>query len=100
METAFLSELNGNSILRRLEEKVQRNEMLTDEELMEFIILPLSYRKKEERVTRIRDVVDLAVKIRDKSQQVFTLAGILTFSDKIIDKETANKIRRAIEMTR
>ena len=30
---------------------------------------------------------------------MFTLAGILAFTDKIIDHETANKIRRAIEMT-
>ncbi len=44
-------------------------------------------------------MVDLAVKIRDRSQQIFTLAGILTFTDKVIDRKTANKIRRAIEMT-
>lgn len=98
-ETAFLSELDGDGILEWLEDKVQRNEMLTDEELMEFIILPLSYRKKEEKERRIHDAIDLAVKIQDKRQQVFTLAGILAFTDKIIDRETANKIRRAIEMT-
>lgn len=98
-ETAFLSELDGENILRRLESKVRRHEMLTDEELMEFIILPLSYRKREEKEKRIHDVVDLAVKIQDRGQQIFTLAGILTFTDKVIDGETANKIRRAIEMT-
>lgn len=98
-ETAFLSELDGENILHRLEGKVHRHEMLTDEELMEFIILPLSYRKREEKEKRIHDVVDLAVKIQDRSQQIFTLAGILTFTDKVIDGETASKIRRAIEMT-
>ena len=98
-ETAFLSELDSDSIMERLKGKVERNEMLTDEELMEFIILPLSYRKKEEKEKRIRETVDLAAKIQDRGQQVFTLAGILTFTDKIIDRETANKIRRAIEMT-
>lgn len=30
---------------------------------------------------------------------MFALAGILAFTDKIIDHKTANKIRRAIEMT-
>lgn len=63
---------------------------------MEFVILPLSYRKKKEK---IQQTVDLAVKIQDKGQQPFVLAGILTFTDKLIDMETANKIRRAIEMT-
>lgn len=98
-ETAFLSELDSDGIMERLKSKVERNEMLTDEELMEFIILPLSYRKREEKEKRIRETVALAAKIQDRGQQVFTLAGILTFTDKIIDRETANKIRRAIEMT-
>lgn len=41
----------------------------------------------------------MSVKIQDKKQQIFTLAGILVFTDKVIDRETAGKIRRAIEMT-
>lgn len=85
--------------MERLKSKVERNEMLTDEELMEFIILPLSYRKREEKEKRIRETVGMAVRIQDRGQQVFTLAGILAFTDKIIDRGTANKIRRAIEMT-
>lgn len=36
---------------------------------------------------------------KHRSQQVFALAGILAFTDKMIDRETANKIRRVIEMT-
>lgn len=99
IEAAFLSELDGSSILQHLEEKVDRNELLTDEELMEIIILPLSYRKKQEKEKRIQETVDLAVRIQDRGQQVFALAGILAFTDKVIDRETANKIRRAIEMT-
>ena len=98
-ETAFLSDLDSEGIMERLKSKVERNEMLTDEELMEFIILPLSYRKKEEKEKRVRETVELAAKIQDRGRQVFTLAGILTFTDKIIDRETANKISRAIEMT-
>ena len=79
---------------------MERNEPLNDEELMEFIILPLSYRKKEEKEERIRESVSLAAQIQDRGQQIFALAGILTFSDKLIDMETANKIRRMIEMTK
>ncbi len=37
--------------------------------------------------------------MKDRGQQLFALSGILAFTDKIIDHETANKIRRAIEMT-
>ncbi len=99
VETAFLSELDSEKIFKRLKEKVERNERLSDDELMEFIIFPLSYRKKEEKQERIQETVKLAARIQDREQQVFTLAGILAFTDKVIDRETANFIRRAIEMT-
>ncbi len=99
VETAFLSELHSEEIYQRLKRKVEKNEKLDNEELMEFIILPLSYPKKEDKEKNLYQTVDLAVQIRDREQQLFILSGILAFSDKLIDRETANKIRRAIEMT-
>ncbi len=99
IETAFLSELDSEEIFQRLKRKVEQKVRLDDEELMEFIILPLSYRKKEEKEEKIRQTVDLAIQIEDRAQQIFTLSGILTFTDKLIDREAADKIRRAIEMT-
>ena len=99
VECAFLSGLDSEEIYQRLSGKVERGERLEDEELMEFIILPLSYQTKEEKQRKIREAVSLAAKIRDRGQQLFALAGILAFTDKLIDRETANRIRRAIEMT-
>ncbi len=99
VECAFLSELDSAGIQERLRQKVERDEMLDDEELMEFIILPLSYRTKEEKQQKIRETVEMATRIRDRGQQLFTLAGILAFTDKLIDRETAGRIRRVIEMT-
>ena len=99
VECAFLSELDSDRIYQKLKLKVEQNEPLDDEELIECIILPLSYRTKEEKQRKIRETVDLATKIQDRGQQLFTLAGILTFTDKLIDRETASRIRRAIEMT-
>ena len=100
LEPAFLSELDSDRIFRHLKQKVEKKEMLDDEELMYFIILPLSYRKREEKDAKIHETVQLATQIQDRRQQFFTLAGILAFTDKVIDTETANKIRRAIEMTK
>lgn len=99
LETAFLSELDSRKIYSQLREKVEKNQMLSDEELMEFIILPLAYRTKEEKQEKVQETVELAVKIQDRKQQIFALAGILVFADKVIDRETAGRIRRAIEMT-
>ena len=99
VETAFLSEIDADEIYDRLKSKIKQNQLLTDEELMQLIILPLSYRRREEKQEKVHDIVDLAVKIQDRKQQLFALAGILVFTDKIIDKETANRIRREIGMT-
>lgn len=91
---AFLSELNSNEIFDQLKEKVGSEQLLTDEELMQLIILSLSYRQKEEKQEKLHDVVELAVKIWDRKQQIFELAGILAFTDKIIDMEMANRLVR------
>ena len=85
--------------IKARKKKVEKNRLLNDEELMQFIILPLSYRTKEEKQRKVRETVKLATKIQDKKQQIFTLAGILVFTDKVIDRETAGRIRRVIEMT-
>ena len=99
LEPAFLSELNSDEIFQQVKEKVEKNELLDDEEIMKLIIQPLSYRKQEEKEVQIRQTVELAVQIQDRDQQLFALSGILVFADKIIDMKTANKIRRAIQMT-
>ena len=82
LETAFLSELDSKEIFGRLREKVKNKQMLGDEELMEFIILPLSYHTKEEKKEKVKETVELAAEIQDRNQQIFTLAGILVFADK------------------
>lgn len=42
--------------------------------------------------------LDNLLELEDREQQLFVLAGILTFTDKIIDEEHAKTIRRAIQM--
>ena len=93
IEPAFLSEIDGEGILKHLKKKVEKGEPLDDQEQMELIILPLSYRRQKEKKEKISETVDLAVKLQDREQQLFVLAGILTFTDKIIDEEHAKTIR-------
>lgn len=56
------------------------------------------YRNEKKDCPVLRMIVIYTGDIK-REQQVFTLAGILAFTDKVIDRETANFIRRAIEMT-
>ena len=100
IEPVFLSEVDGDEIFSRLREKVEKGELLSDQEQMELVIFPLTYRKKEEKRRRIGEAVELASRIQNREQQVFVLAGIMTFTDKVIDEDTANEIRRVIGMTK
>lgn len=99
LEQAFLSRIESGDVWRRLKTKVENGEMLSDEELMEFIILPLTYKGKEPKKQAVKDTVDLAKRIEDKEKQTFVLAGILVFADKVIDQDTAEYIREVLRMT-
>ena len=99
LEQAFLSRIESGDVWRRLKTKVENGEMLSDEELMEFIILPLTYKGKEPKKQAVKDTVALAKRIEDKEKQTFVLAGILVFADKVIDQDTAEYIREVLRMT-
>lgn len=65
-----------------------------------MIILPLAYPGKEKQRTVTNEIVELISQIPDQSKQRFLFAGILCFTDKIIDKEVAEDIRRKLDMTK
>ena len=57
-------------------------------------------RKKEEKEQKIQEAISLAANIRDREQQLFALTGLLTFTDKLLDDEMADKIKEVIRMTK
>ena len=75
------------------------NSSVTDEVLMHLILLPLTYKGEEKKQEAIKNCVDLARQIQDREQEIFALAGILTFTDKIINKETQSFIKEVLGMT-
>jgi hypothetical protein len=99
IEPAFLSKLNSAEIQQRLTQKVASGQKLTDEELMEFIILPLTFKEREQKQQALKTTIDLAKRIADRQQQIFVLSGALVFSDKIIDNETKQRVKEMIRMT-
>ena len=64
------------------------------------MILPLSFKTKEKKQEKIKEAVQLAMKITDEDIQNFTLSGLLVFADKVIDDNTDKYIRRMIAMTK
>ena len=98
-ESAFLSQLDSEEIMGRIRKKVEFGGELSEEEVMEFIVLPLTYRTKEKKEQALEEVISLAKQIEDEYTMAFVLAGIVVFADKIIDKETGKAVRRWISMT-
>lgn len=100
IEEAFLSELNSDTIWLKLKKRVKQKEQLTEEEMMEFIIWPLTYEGSGPKRKAIKECFDLAKEIEDPEVQVFILSGMLVFSDKVISDADANEIREWIRMTK
>lgn len=96
----FLSEIPSEEVKSRIQRKIEQKQPLDDRDLMELIILPLTYKGKENQRQAAHEAVNLAKEIEDEGMQEMALAGILSFSDKIIDKELANEIRRCLSMTK
>jgi hypothetical protein len=65
----------------------------------ESIILPLTFREREQKQQTLRETINLARQITDLRQQTFVLSGTLVFADKIIDTETKQRVKEWIRMT-
>lgn len=86
---SFLTELKSEEIKEKLIRKIKNEEMLSDEELMQYIILPLSYRGMEKKQESIKELFELTKEIKEEDVQIFLLSGLLVFTDKVIDDVTA-----------
>mgnify|MGYP004476501511 CR=1 FL=1 len=99
VEEVFLSELDADSIEGNITRRILANETLSEEEQMQFVILPLIYAGKEAKQQCIRRCFELAKRIESFHMQIFLLSGLLVFTDKVIAKEDSERIKRWINMT-
>lgn len=99
-EEAFLIEIDGEKEYQRLLNKVENGQILDEEDMMKIIILPLAYQGIEKQREAAKKVVDLIKQIKEIQMQRFLFAGVLSFTDKVIDEEVAEEIRRRLDMTK
>lgn len=100
IEPAFLVGIPTKKIYEKLKIKVEKGQHLDDDELLQLIILPLTVKGREEKRKMAEKSVMLADHIADDGQRVQALAGVLTFSDKVINGTFAEQIRRSIRMNK
>lgn len=99
-EQAFLSHIDGETTFLSIQEKLQSVSVLSDDDLMKLIILPLTIPGTVGKQEMLEKVVDLADRISDEEQKIFTLSGVIVASDKFIDRSYLEQIRRRIDMTK
>jgi hypothetical protein len=100
LEEAFLIQKDSEQTEARLQARFQRNQELSAEEQMEFIILPLTCKGNEEKQACIRRCFEMAKLLEDADMQRFLLSGMLVFADKVITKEDSKQIKEWIMMTK
>jgi len=98
IEAAYLVNMNSNHIYQKLRFKIENHEPLTEEELMELMILPLTAKGLEAKQEYIIKVVELARKLPNQNDVHTVIEGLLTFTDKFIESTYAEKLRREITM--
>jgi hypothetical protein len=96
----FLSHFNTDELYADLRLKIEAGEKLSDEDVMKFIILPLTEPVINKKQGLIERAIELAKDISDEQQQIFVVAGILVAADKFIDKDYSNMIKEWISMTK
>ncbi len=98
-EQAFLSHIDGEAAFHEIQGKLLSGIPLEDDELMRLVILPLTIPGTEGKQSMLERIVDLAEQIPDEGQRIFTLSGVIVASDKFINRDYMDQIRRRINMT-
>lgn len=99
MEQAFLSHIDGESAFFAISQKIESGIALEDDDLMKLVILPLTIPGTNGKQKMLEKVVELAEQVQDNEQQIFILSGVIVASDKFINREYLEQIRRRINMT-
>ena len=97
---AFLIDLDSAKIYENIDDKLKSGSSLDDEELMKLIIYPLTFKGKQAKQDAIEQVVEMLDRIENDDTRRFVAKYLLTFTDKVINRENADKLRRILMLTK
>ncbi len=100
MEQVFIAELPEEEIYQTIEHKLATGGELTEQELMQLVILPLAGKGVKNKQKRIEQIIKTTRLIKKEADQIFVLTGLLVSTDKFISEENAEIIRRLLDMTK
>ena len=100
VDQVFLSRFDTDEIYTGIKTKIDTGEPLSDDDVMRLIILPLTQPDKTRKQKLIENAIDLARQVQNEQQQLFIVAGILTATNKFIDREYSDMVKGWIKMTK
>lgn len=86
-EQVFLSRMDGNAELKPIRQKIHSGIVLTDDDLMKLVVLPLSVPGPERKTQLFEKISSLAGEIPDETQRNFVLSAMALATEKFIDRE-------------
>lgn len=83
----FLSRMDGRAMFDAIQQKIHSGAVLTNDDLMELVILPLTFPGSEGKQAMFDKVMKLAEQISDEEQRTFILSGVTAASSKFINRK-------------
>ena len=99
-QEVFLTKWDTERILDIVGGKVNNDEPLTEKEIVQLIMAPLSVEGKEAKQLLIRRCIDIIERAKDEKMQMNLYGGLLAFTDKVIEIKDQEEIRRRLSMTK
>ena len=98
VKQVFLSQFDGQNIYESLKAKIEKNEPLSEADVMQFILLPLTEKKNKQAL--VAKSIELAKGIDNEKIQRFIIAGMIAAADKFVDEEYAKTVKEWLRMTK
>ena len=77
--------MDGNTELESVRQKIHSGFLLTDDDLMKLVVLPLSVPGSEKKTQLFDEISSLAGKIPDEEQRAFVLSAMTLAADRFIN---------------
>ena len=84
-EQVFLSRMDGNAELESIRQKIHSGFLLTDDDLMKLVVLPLSVPGSEGKTQLFDEISSLAGNIPDEEQRAFVPSAMTLAADRFIN---------------
>ncbi len=97
IDTFYMVAFDGDVIYNNIVEKVSRHEKLTKQDLMSIVLLPIM-RSKDDKVTRIKNCIELSKRIEDTSDLSQIQAMLYLMAEKFVNETEREKVKEMITM--